>query len=133
MSYESSCFRNFVCFLIVQKKQAVTSPLFWIWDLSLHRNQLFEKILHVMELPSQEGFIEDFVYKMVLSRTWKRPCDFKHSSQFQRYFEKSKNNWFLHAHRYLKNCTQISQEILGHNIFRWGCYCCIGIWVKTYT
>ena len=48
---------------MVQKNQAVTSPLFLIWDLSLHREQLFDKILHVNELPSQlkiEGFIEDF-------------------------------------------------------------------------
>ena len=51
----------FVCFLLVQKNQAVTLPLFRIWNWSLHRNQLFEKILHVNKLPSQEGFIEDFV------------------------------------------------------------------------
>ena len=61
ISYESGCFWNFVCFLIVQKNQAVTSPLLWIRDWSLHRNHLFEKILHVNELPNQEGFIEDFV------------------------------------------------------------------------
>ena len=31
-----------------KKKQAMTSPLFWTWDLSVHRNQLFlKKILHV--------------------------------------------------------------------------------------
>ena len=38
-------------FLTVQKKQVMTSPLFWTWDLSPNRNQLFfEKILHVNEL-----------------------------------------------------------------------------------
>ena len=37
-----------VLFLTVQKKQVMTSPLFWTWDLSLNRNYLFfEKILHV--------------------------------------------------------------------------------------
>ena len=38
-------------FLTVQKKQVMMSPLFWTWDLSLNRNQLFfEKILRVDEL-----------------------------------------------------------------------------------
>ena len=38
-------------FLTVQKKQVMTSPLFWTWYLSLNRKQFFyEKILHVNDL-----------------------------------------------------------------------------------
>ena len=40
--YELGCFWTFnFCFLTVQKKQVMTSPLFWTWDFSLNKNQLF--------------------------------------------------------------------------------------------
>ena len=49
-NYEPGCFWIF-CFLTVQKKQVKTSILFWTWDLSRNRNQLFfEKLLHANEL-----------------------------------------------------------------------------------
>ena len=53
----------------------MTSPLFWTWDLSLNRNQLFsEKILHVNELQVKKVslYVPDFFKKIVLSRTWKK-------------------------------------------------------------
>ena len=55
MSYEFGSFWNIVRFLIVQKYKQWRH-----WDLPLHRDQLFDKIFHVNELPSQ-GFIEDIV------------------------------------------------------------------------
>ena len=35
----------------------------------------------------------------------KSSCDFENSLQFLRYFQKSKDTWYLHAYRYLKNCN----------------------------
>ena len=106
-NYESGCFWMSCCFLIAQKKQAMTSPFFKTWDLSLHRNQhLFEKILHVNELQVKKVSLNfpEFLWKIVLSRTWKKVLAI--SATLCRFFEKSKNTWFLHACRYIKKCNE---------------------------
>ena len=50
-----------ILFFDSAKKASSDVTTFLNMRLSLHRNQLFEKLLHVNELPSQEGFIEDYV------------------------------------------------------------------------
>ena len=60
-------------FLTMQKKHVMMSPLFWTWDLSRNRNQLFfEKILHVNKLKLSKVSLIVPNNKIVLSRTWKK-------------------------------------------------------------
>ena len=47
--------------------------------------------------------VSEFFQKIVLSKAWKRPCDFENSLQFLRYYEKLKNSWYAGISRTAMN------------------------------